>query len=264
MAIWCTALCSVFFLSFRPCGHTHGLLLLLVSSWSGQIFTRSELEQIAELCIKHDVLCLSDEVYEWLVYKDSPQHTRIGRYLRWINLCNELFSWEPACYVLFTWMRLVWTQLHEPLPWVVALRVSLSYAFLRGRGIFELNYFTCLLLRICTVILHVLHLFHQRLLLGWESSRYPGFVMNLIFCLVLFSYSSRYARPYLDCGQCWQNFQRHWLEGRCIPKLLLLSHPHHFHAEISLIGSHLPLEDLKICNVLECPVVSWECTGITG
>lgn len=42
-----------------------------------QVFSREELGLIAELCVKHDVLCISDEVYEWLVY-DGKQHIRIG------------------------------------------------------------------------------------------------------------------------------------------------------------------------------------------
>lgn len=42
-----------------------------------QVFSREELGLIAELCVKHDVLCISDEVYEWLVY-DGKQHIRMG------------------------------------------------------------------------------------------------------------------------------------------------------------------------------------------
>lgn len=42
-----------------------------------QVFSREELGLIAELCVKHDVLCISDEVYEWLVY-DGKRHIRIG------------------------------------------------------------------------------------------------------------------------------------------------------------------------------------------
>lgn len=47
-----------------------------------QVFSRGELGLIAELCVKHDVLCISDEVYEWLVY-DGKQHIRIGTGLGW-------------------------------------------------------------------------------------------------------------------------------------------------------------------------------------
>lgn len=32
---------------------------------------------IADLCIKHDILCISDEVYEWLIYKGN-KHIKIG------------------------------------------------------------------------------------------------------------------------------------------------------------------------------------------
>jgi len=39
-----------------------------------------ELEMIAELCRKHDVIVVSDEVYEWLVYPPQ-QHVRIGQSL---------------------------------------------------------------------------------------------------------------------------------------------------------------------------------------
>lgn len=42
----------------------------------GKVFTRAELERIADLCKKWDVLCISDEVYEWLVF-DGSEHVRI-------------------------------------------------------------------------------------------------------------------------------------------------------------------------------------------
>lgn len=38
--------------------------------------SRGELTKIADLCKKHNVLCLSDEVYEWMVY-DWNEHIRI-------------------------------------------------------------------------------------------------------------------------------------------------------------------------------------------
>uniref|UniRef100_A0AAR2LBG4 Kynurenine--oxoglutarate transaminase 3 n=1 Tax=Pygocentrus nattereri TaxID=42514 RepID=A0AAR2LBG4_PYGNA len=42
-----------------------------------KVFTRNELQAIADLCIKHDTLCLSDEVYEWLTYK-GHDHVKIA------------------------------------------------------------------------------------------------------------------------------------------------------------------------------------------
>lgn len=46
---------------------------------TGKVFSRDELEMIAELCKKYNVVCLSDEVYEWLVYKPAT-HIRIGMF----------------------------------------------------------------------------------------------------------------------------------------------------------------------------------------
>lgn len=42
----------------------------------GKIYTKEELEQIAALCIKHNVLCISDEVYEHMTY--DREHIRIA------------------------------------------------------------------------------------------------------------------------------------------------------------------------------------------
>ncbi|XP_044309046.1 kynurenine--oxoglutarate transaminase 1 isoform X2 [Varanus komodoensis] len=43
----------------------------------GKVFSRAEMQLIAKLCMKHDVLCFSDEVYEWLVY-DGKEHIRMA------------------------------------------------------------------------------------------------------------------------------------------------------------------------------------------
>ncbi|XP_056288112.1 kynurenine--oxoglutarate transaminase 1-like [Pseudoliparis swirei] len=43
----------------------------------GKVYKTEELQVIADLCIKHDVLCISDEVYEWLTY-DGNKHVKIA------------------------------------------------------------------------------------------------------------------------------------------------------------------------------------------
>lgn len=43
----------------------------------GKVFKRDEMEVIADLCKKHDVLCISDEVYEWMVYEGN-KHIKIA------------------------------------------------------------------------------------------------------------------------------------------------------------------------------------------
>ncbi|XP_052833493.1 kynurenine--oxoglutarate transaminase 3 isoform X2 [Octopus bimaculoides] len=57
--------------------NTKLLILNTPSNPVGKVFSRSELEMIAALCIKHDVLCISDEVYEWLTY-DGNKHLKIA------------------------------------------------------------------------------------------------------------------------------------------------------------------------------------------
>ncbi|CAL8318228.1 unnamed protein product [Lota lota] len=43
----------------------------------GKVYKTEELQVIADLCIKHDVVCISDEVYEWLTY-DGTKHVKIA------------------------------------------------------------------------------------------------------------------------------------------------------------------------------------------
>lgn len=47
----------------------------------GKIFSSDELQHIADLCKKWNVLCISDEVYEWIVYKPH-KHIRMGTILK--------------------------------------------------------------------------------------------------------------------------------------------------------------------------------------
>ena len=44
---------------------------------SGRVFTRDELASIAELCVRHDVIAISDEIYEHMVY-DGREHVPIA------------------------------------------------------------------------------------------------------------------------------------------------------------------------------------------
>uniref|UniRef100_A0A4W6BWC3 Kynurenine aminotransferase 1 n=1 Tax=Lates calcarifer TaxID=8187 RepID=A0A4W6BWC3_LATCA len=43
----------------------------------GKVYKTEELQMITDLCIKHDMLCISDEVYEWLTY-DGAKHVKIA------------------------------------------------------------------------------------------------------------------------------------------------------------------------------------------
>lgn len=56
---------------------TKGIILNTPQNPLGKVFTRDELEFIADLAKKWDAMVISDEVYEWMVYEPA-QHIRIG------------------------------------------------------------------------------------------------------------------------------------------------------------------------------------------
>jgi aspartate/methionine/tyrosine aminotransferase/DNA-binding CsgD family transcriptional regulator len=56
-------------------GRTRAVILNTPHNPTGKVFTRGELEVVAELCRRHDVIALSDEVYEHLVY--DGRHVRL-------------------------------------------------------------------------------------------------------------------------------------------------------------------------------------------
>lgn len=56
---------------------TRALLLNTPHNPTGRVFTRAELQVIADLCIEHDVVVISDEVYEHLTF-DGAQHLPIA------------------------------------------------------------------------------------------------------------------------------------------------------------------------------------------
>ncbi|XP_007942441.1 kynurenine--oxoglutarate transaminase 1 [Orycteropus afer afer] len=56
---------------------TKALILNTPNNPLGKVFSKAELELVANLCQQHDVLCISDEVYQWLVF-DGKQHISIA------------------------------------------------------------------------------------------------------------------------------------------------------------------------------------------
>jgi aspartate/methionine/tyrosine aminotransferase len=52
---------------------TRAIIINTPNNPTGKVFNREELDLIAELCIKHDVLAINDEIYEHILY-DSTEH----------------------------------------------------------------------------------------------------------------------------------------------------------------------------------------------
>lgn len=65
--------------------HTRAVIINSPSNPTGMLYSREELEAIGEVCIKRDILIISDEIYEHLIYDDQP-HVSIA------SLSPELYA----------------------------------------------------------------------------------------------------------------------------------------------------------------------------
>lgn len=64
---------------------TRALIINSPSNPTGSIYSRKELEEIADVCLTHKVLMVSDEIYEKLIY-DGQEHISVA------NLSQEAFD----------------------------------------------------------------------------------------------------------------------------------------------------------------------------
>jgi N-succinyldiaminopimelate aminotransferase len=69
---------------------TRAILLNSPHNPSGKVFSRAELEHVAELCKRHDILAITDEVYEHLVFEGEhlPLATLPGMWERTVILSS--------------------------------------------------------------------------------------------------------------------------------------------------------------------------------
>ena len=58
-------------------GKTRAVILNTPSNPTGKVFSREELSFIADLCIDHDAIAITDEIYEHILY-DGREHVSIG------------------------------------------------------------------------------------------------------------------------------------------------------------------------------------------
>jgi aminotransferase len=63
--------------AFSP--RTKMMVLNTPSNPSGKVFSRRELQEIADLCVRNDTLCVTDEIYEYIVY-EGREHLSIGTF----------------------------------------------------------------------------------------------------------------------------------------------------------------------------------------
>ncbi len=89
--------------AFGP--RTRGLVLNSPHNPTGKVFTREELELIASLCIEHDVIAFTDDIYEHLVYEGEhiPLATLPGMAERTVSIHSMSKSYSV------TGWRIGWT-----------------------------------------------------------------------------------------------------------------------------------------------------------
>lgn len=58
-------------------GKTRAIVINTPHNPTGKVFTREELGFLAELCVEHDVLAITDEIYEYILY-DGAEHLSIA------------------------------------------------------------------------------------------------------------------------------------------------------------------------------------------
>ncbi len=58
--------------------HTKAIIVNTPNNPTGKVFTRQELELIRDLCVEFDVLAITDEIYEHIIY-DGAQHISIAQ-----------------------------------------------------------------------------------------------------------------------------------------------------------------------------------------
>jgi N-succinyldiaminopimelate aminotransferase len=135
-------------------GRTRAILINSPHNPTGTVFTRAELEAVAALCVTHDLIAITDEVYEHLVFDDAehlPLATLPGMRERtvsissagktfnctgwkigWVCASPELVAAVKAAKQFITFVSggplqpAVAHALDHELPWVEDLRTSLQ------------------------------------------------------------------------------------------------------------------------------------------
>jgi N-succinyldiaminopimelate aminotransferase len=103
-------------------------LLLLNSPHNptGRVLTRAELELIAAACLEHDLICVTDEVYEHLVY--DGQHIPIATLPRMAERTLTISSLGKS--FSFTGWKIGWCS--GPAPLIAATRTVKQYLSFAG------------------------------------------------------------------------------------------------------------------------------------
>ena len=78
------------------------LILNSPNNPTGSVYIREELEEIAEVCLKHNILIISDEIYEKLIY-DGIKHVSIASISDEVREMTVLINGVSKAYAMTGW-----------------------------------------------------------------------------------------------------------------------------------------------------------------
>lgn len=110
--------------AIEACINENTLMIAMVNpaNPTGRVFNREELQVVADLAIKHDLLVLSDEVYDQIVYDDN-RHTSIASLAGMWERTFSCYAYTKA-YAMDGW-RLGYVACHEQfLPALMMITVN--------------------------------------------------------------------------------------------------------------------------------------------
>lgn len=81
---------------------TKAIILNSPNNPTGVVYTKNELEMIAELAVKHDIIVISDEIYEKLVYDDT-KHISIASLNEEIKKRTVVINGVSKAYAMTGW-----------------------------------------------------------------------------------------------------------------------------------------------------------------
>lgn len=78
------------------------LILNSPNNPTGAVYTRKELEKIAEVCLRHEIIIISDEIYEKLIY-DGLEHVSIATISKEVREQTILINGLSKAYAMTGW-----------------------------------------------------------------------------------------------------------------------------------------------------------------
>ncbi|HPM03453.1 MAG TPA: pyridoxal phosphate-dependent aminotransferase [Candidatus Cloacimonadota bacterium] len=83
-------------------GEIKAIFLNSPNNPTGAVYTKEELSAIAEVCVKHQILVISDEIYEKLVY-DGRKHVSIASISEEIKALTVIINGVSKAYAMTGW-----------------------------------------------------------------------------------------------------------------------------------------------------------------